>query len=243
MIKPSDFFDLTTLPEYLASIFSDAEFVWDALKNIQPHIKKLIPKGGKILGTVSDQAILVNMDTIFIGKNSYVEAGAYISGPAYIGEECQIRHGAYIRGDVITGSGCVLGHTSEFKNSILLPESNAPHFSYVGDLILGKKVNLGAGTKLSNLGILSEKDDLFQKRPTIKIKIPEISSELLDTELEKFGAILGDNAQTGCNVVTNPGCLIGKNTLIYPNISLAKGYWEANTIVKLRQELLVVEKR
>ena len=130
------------------------------------------------------------------------------------------------------GDRCVLGHASELKNSIMLNDAKAPHFAYVGDSILGNNVNLGAGTKLSNLSVACEKELSTGKRPTIKIVI---DAEEVDTDLAKLGAIIGDDAQTGCNAVTNPGTLIGKNSLVYANTSVSKGLIPENSIVKLRQ--------
>jgi NDP-sugar pyrophosphorylase family protein len=151
-----------------------------------------------------------------------------------------VRHGAYVRENVALLPGSGLGHASEAKNSLFLPGAHAPHFNYVGDSILGRHVNLGAGTKLSNLGILSEKDRLSGRRPTIKLFI---EGEMYDTGLAKLGAIMGDGAQTGCNSVLNPGCLIGPRTLVYANLSLRKGYHPADSIIKLRQNVRRVSRK
>lgn len=237
MLAPTDFFDLENLTEPLASLFNDVNIVWEALNKIGDRLEEVFPRQAAIVGHVENGAYLVNKESIYLGSGTYVEAGAYIEGPAYIGSECQIRHGAYIRGNVIAGDGCVLGHTSEFKNCILLPESTVPHFAYVGDSIIGRRVNLGAGTKLSNLSVLSSKERATGQRQTIRIRIPEMSENPIDTGLTKLGAILGDDVQTGCNVVTNPGSLVGKGTIIYANVSLPKGYWTGSQIIKLRQTL------
>ncbi len=148
-----------------------------------------------------------------------------------------MRHGAYVRENVILLDGAILGHASEAKHALFLPNAHAPHFAYVGDSILGQGVNLGAGTKLSNLGILSAKDPLTGKRPTIKLTIDDRE---YDTGLTKFGAILGDGVQTGCNAVLNPGCIVGPGTLVYANTSLRKGYHPAGSIIKLRQNVRVM---
>ena len=111
---------------------------------------------------------------------------------------------------------------------------DSPHFAYVGDSILGNRVNLGAGTKLSNLALTSLKDPGTGKRTTIRL---EVNGQMVDTGLAKMGAIMGDDAQTGCNSVLNPGCVIGPRTLIYANISLRKGYYLPDTIIKLDQAL------
>jgi bifunctional N-acetylglucosamine-1-phosphate-uridyltransferase/glucosamine-1-phosphate-acetyltransferase GlmU-like protein len=148
-----------------------------------------------------------------------------------------VRHGAYVRENVILLADSILGHASEAKNALFLPGAAAPHFAYVGDSILGHRVNLGAGTKLSNLGILSAKDGATGKRPTIRLTVGD---QEYDTGLSKFGAILGDDVQTGCNAVLNPGCIVGPRTLIYANMSLRKGYHPADAIIKLRQNVRVM---
>jgi len=130
-------------------------------------------------------------------------------------------------------SGSVLGHASEAKNAIFLPGAHAPHFNYIGDSILGHRTNLGAGTKLSNLTLVSERDPLTKKRPTIRLTV---EGRVIDTGLEKLGAIIGDDVQTGCNSVMNPGCLIGPRTLVYANVSLRKGFYPADSIIKLHQD-------
>jgi len=177
---------------------------------------------------------------IVIGPGTVVEPGAYIVGPTLIGANCKIAQGAYIRGNAIIGAGSVVGHATEVKNSIFLPGAHAPHFNYVGDSILGRGVNLGAGTKLSNLTVVSVKDAATGKRPTIHLSI---DGESYDTGLAKLGAILGDDVQTGCNSVLNPGVLIGPRTLVYPNLSLPKGYYPADAIIKLRQAVEIVERK
>jgi NDP-sugar pyrophosphorylase family protein len=177
---------------------------------------------------------------VHISEGTIVEPGAYIVGPTYIGRNCEIRHNAYIRGSVLIGDECVIGNSTEIKHSVLLDGSAAPHFNYVGDSILGSGVNLGAGTKLSNLPIVSEKAP-NGKRPTIFIPLSDGKS--IDTGLPKLGAILGDGVQTGCNSVLNPGCIVGRNSWIYPNISLPKGAYPPDTIIKLKQDIQSIKKR
>ena len=239
MLTPEDFFDLSLFEHN--ELFEGLEFVWQVLPHIEAYLGRvighLVQPG--IHGRVEEGATLVNKDAIFIGEGTTVESGAYIAGPAIIGKACEIRQGAYIRGNVVIGDSCVIGHASELKTAVMFNGSHAPHFAYVGDSVLGNRVNLGAGTKLSNLSLSSEKDPKTGKRPTLQI---EIEGKVYDTGLSKFGCILGDEAQTGCNVVTNPGCLIGKRTLVYSNISLRKGYYPPNRIVKLWQTLDIVER-
>jgi len=236
MLKPSDFFELNDA--LTSSIFADCEFVWQALARIAGSVAALVGAEQTILGDVMPGAYLSDRP-IYVAEGARVEPGAYVHGPAYIGPGAVVRHGAFVRENVILLEGAILGHASEAKNSLFLPHAAAPHFNYVGDSILGRHVNLGAGTKLSNLGILSEKDAATGKRPSI---ILTIDNQTYDTGLAKMGAIMGDGAQTGCNSVLNPGCLVGKNTLIYANVSLRKGYHPPDSIIKLRQTIRRIDK-
>jgi len=236
MLQPADFFDLTE--PLIDSFFEGCDFVWEAIPTIGRHVERLTKGEQVILGEVMPGAYLSDRP-IFIGHQAVIEPGAYIIGPAYIGDGVVVRHGSLVRENVVMLEGSGLGHSSEAKNSLFLPGAHAPHFNYVGDSILGKHVNLGAGTKLSNLGILSEKDRLSGNRPSI---IMHIRDEMFDTGLTKFGAILGDSVQTGCNAVLNPGCLVGPRTLIYANLSLRKGYHPPDSVIKLRQNTRVVSR-
>lgn len=241
MLSPQDFFDLDNFE--FRVVFEGSKYVWDALSSVGRFALEYIMNvdgGETIKGTVMKGAHVDDKDAVVIGEGTVIEPGAFVQGPAIIGKNCQIRHGAYIRGHVVIGNNCIIGHSSELKNTIMLDTAQCPHFAYVGDSILGRRVNLGAGTKLSNLPVVSVKDMATGKRPSVKIVIDGIE---YDTGLSKFGAILGDGSQTGCNVVTNPGCLIGKNTLIYPNVSLRKGYYPANKIIKMQQELISVDRK
>ncbi len=241
MLRPEDFFDLEGFE--FRGVFDDCEHVWEALlrngRFALEYIMSVDPEN-MIRGNVMTGAYIDDRDAVVIGEGTVVEPGAFIMGPAIIGRNCQVRHGAYIRGDVIVGNDCIVGHASELKNCIMLDTAQCPHFAYVGDSILGRNVNLGAGTKLSNVPVLSVKDPKTGKRPTVKLTIRGTE---YDTGLPKFGAVVGDGCQIGCNVVTNPGCLIGKNTLIYPSVSLKKGYYPPNMIIKLTQEIIEVERR
>lgn len=238
MTDPTDFFDLTRFEH--RDLWRPGDRVWDGLKRLQAYLESLVPPGTlDIQGAVSRGATLHGTG-IRIGPGTVVEDGAYIAGPALIGSDCRIRHGAYLRGGVIAGNGCVIGHSSEVKGAILLDRSNAPHFAYVGDSILGQRANLGAGTKLSNLTLVSARSPETGRRPTLRIRIDD---RTYDTGLAKLGAILGDDVQTGCNCVTHPGCLVGPRTLIYANVALRKGYTPADSLVKLNQATTVVTRR
>ncbi|RME49648.1 MAG: glucose-1-phosphate thymidylyltransferase [Chloroflexi bacterium] len=237
-LAPQAFFELQGFA--CADIFEGSAYVWEVLARIGSYLRERIEgRGHEIHGCVLPGAHLAAGD-ILIGPGTVVEPGAYIAGPTIIGANCEIRQGAYIRGNVILGDGTVVGHATEVKNSILLPEAAAPHFNYVGDSILGRHVNLGAGTKLSNLTVVSVKDPVTGRRPTLKVAVDGVT---YDTGLAKLGAILGDHVQTGCNSVLNPGVLIGPRTLVYANASLPKGYYPADSIIKLRQTFETVERR
>ena len=230
MLSPTNFFNLSTFAH--CTVFEDVDNVWEPLASLDTYLTSWFQKHDPSLANVSVAQTARIYGDVSIGAGSVIEDGVCIMGPTIIGENCEIRQGAYIRGDCLMGDRCVLGHASELKNSIMLNDAKAPHFAYVGDSILGNNVNLGAGTKLSNLSVASEKELSTGKRPTIKIVI---DAEEVDTDLAKLGAIIGDDAQTGCNAVTNPGTLIGKNSLVYANTSVSKGLIPENSIVKLRQ--------
>lgn len=234
MLRPADFFDLND--HQTASLFKDCVYVWQALTWLEIHLERLIKDTRTILGNVMEGAF-VSDRAVHIAPGARIEPGAFVLGPAYIGEGAVVRHGAFVRENVIMLPGSILGHASEVKHSILLPRAHAPHFNYIGDSVLGHRTNLGAGTKLSNLTLVSTKDPITGKRPTLLLNIDGVE---YDTGLTKLGAILGDDAQTGCNAVLNPGCLIGRNTLVYANTSLPKGYYPPDSIVKLRQVTEIV---
>lgn len=237
MLTPQDFFDLSD-PE-LNALFQDCDFVWDIIKQLKQLVSDRVGQNQTILGTVMHGAHISDRP-IFVGEGAIIEPGAYIHGPAYIASGATVRHGAFVRENVMLFPGSIVGHATEIKNSLLFPNAHAPHFAYVGDSVLGHNTNLGAGTKLSNLTLVSEKDRTSGKRPTIKL---EIEKDVYDTGLAKLGTILGDGSQTGCNSVLNPGCLIGKRSLVYANMSLRKGYYPPNSIIKLRQTTSILPRR
>ncbi|MDJ0622626.1 MAG: hypothetical protein QNJ17_06655 [Desulfocapsaceae bacterium] len=159
-------------------------------------------------------------DRLNIGKGVLIESGAMIKSPAIIGDFTEIRQSAYLRGYVLTGKGCVLGHATEIKHAIFLDNAKAGHFNYIGDSILGNNTNLGAGTKLANLRFIGGN------------VIIDKEGENLDTGRHKLGAILGDDSQTGCNSVTNPGVLLAKNTFVMPNTTVRSGYHKPGTFIR-----------
>lgn len=169
---------------------------------------------------------------MYIDETASIAPGAFVEAPAYLGPGVVVRHGAYIRQDCILLDGSLLGHASEAKGALFLPEAKAPHFAYVGDSVLGHRVNLGAGTKLSNVSISNP-------RRNIHVIVDDVS---VDTGLRKLGAVLGDDVQIGCNAVLSPGTFLGANSIVYPNTSVPKGFHGANTIIKLRQTLQAVDR-
>lgn len=203
-LSPLTFFDLNGYAH--ANLFTKCTYVWEALANIERYLDAYAL--GKIEADIPSHAYLIDSELITIGRDSVVEPGAYIQGPCVLGRGCTVRHGAYIRGNVIVGDGCVIGHDTEMKGSVMLNGAHAAHFAYVGDSILGKGVNLGAGTILANLR--------FDRKP-VTVRHGE---KLYETGLKKFGAILGDGAQTGCNAVTNPGTLFAKGAICRPCINV-----------------------
>lgn len=203
----NSFFNLEEYP--WIEVFEGSVYSWDPLKNLSAFLANA--PLGKIEVELPPGVHLVNPELISIGKGTVVEPGAYIRGPCLIGTNCEVRHGAYIRGSVVVGNGCVIGHDTEIKRSILLNGVCAGHFNYVGDSILGNRVNLGAGVKCANLRLDHSSISIFYH------------GQKTDTGLAKLGAIIGDNAQLGCNAVTNPGTLIGKGAFCHPCLAVG-GY-------------------
>mgnify|MGYP001050763903 FL=1 len=157
---------------------------------------------------------------IDFGRGVLVEPGALIREPAIIGDYSEVRQGAYMRGYCLVGQRCVVGHTTEVKHAIFLDGAKAGHFAYVGDSILGREVNLGAGTKLANFRFLPGE---------VRVRTPD---GLLASGLRKFGAIFGDRVQTGCNSVTSPGALVGPDGIIMPNTTVPSGYHPARCMLR-----------
>jgi len=207
-------------------LFEDQQFVWNALKQIASYLQfRLKPA---VLGELIGRPFISS--NVFVGRGSVVEQGAVLKGPAWIGENCQIRSGCYVRENVVVGNGVVMGNSCEFKNSIIFDEAQVPHFSYVGDSILGYKAHLGAGVILSN----------------VKLDHGEIAVAAeggnIATGLTKFGAIVGDRTEIGCNAVINPGSILGRDCLIYPTVNF-RGVLPDGSVAKLRQELQILERR
>ena len=171
--------------------------------------------GVQIDGEVAPSSVLEGR--VYVAKGAKVEPHAYVKGPAYIGPGAEVRHAAYIRGNVYVGPEAVVGHTTEVKGAVFFDGAKAGHFAYVGDSLLGRDVNLGAGTKLANLRLAN--DEVLIKDP--------LSGKALATGLRKFGSIVSDLAQTGCNAVLSPGSILMPGTCVLPCVhfrgTLTKG--------------------
>lgn len=220
-----DLFDLAHTEH--AALFQGVQRPWEVLKRLGSYINEHVRPGA---GGADVSAAAHVGPNVFIGEGTVVEPGAMILGPAIIGSGCRIRHGAYIRENVIVGNGCVVGNSVELKHSVLLDNCQVPHFNYVGDSILGYKAHLGAGAIVSNVKLNNE---------TVLV---DFDGSPIDTGLRKFGALIGDCAEVGCNAVLNPGSILGRGSLVYPTLSW-KGILPANMIAKLRSEVQVVVRR
>ena len=171
--------------------------------------------GPTVKGRVAASAVLEGR--VYVGEGAVIEPSAFVKGPCYIGRDAQVRHAAYIRGSVYVGPGAVVGHTTEVKGAVFFDGAKAGHFAYVGDSILGRNVNLGAGTKLANLKLRGDE---------VSIKHP-VTGQRLSTGLKKLGALMGDDSQTGCNAVLSPGSVLMPGTAVLPCVhyhgTLTKG--------------------
>ncbi len=214
--------ELYTLDETIAKdIFQGKTYPWEVL----PLIGEFILELGK---TLSEEEYEKRGENVWIARDARVAPTASINGPAIIGKGAEVRQCAFIRGNAIVGEGAVVGNSTELKNVILFNKVQVPHYNYVGDSILGYKAHMGAGSITSN--VKSDK----------KLVIVKGASAWIETGLKKFGAMLGDGVEVGCNSVLNPGTVVGPWTNIYP-LSCVRGVVPAHSIFKRPGE--VVEKR
>lgn len=211
--------ELYTLEETIAGeIFEGVTYPWEVLSKIGGFIVAL---GNRL----PEERYEKRGDNVWIARSANVYPSACINGPAIIDEEAQIRHCAFIRGNAIVGKGAVVGNSTELKNVILFNKVQVPHYNYVGDSILGYKAHMGAGSITSN--VKSDKT----------LVVVRAGEESLETGLKKFGAMVGDYVEVGCNSVLNPGTVIGKETNIYPT-SMVRGFIPAGTIYKRQGEIV-----
>jgi NDP-sugar pyrophosphorylase family protein len=223
MFKPADLFDLAQTGH--AALFDGRGQAWEALKKLKACLDDNVRPVDR--GRFSGRVLIG--PNVFIGENTVIEDGVVIKGPAIIGANCEIRHNAYIREYVVIGDECVVGNACEIKHSLLFNGCHVPHFNYVGDSILGHRAHLGAGVKISNVKLAPG---------TVRV---EVEGAWVDTGLRKFGALVGDRAEIGCNSVLNPGSIIGRDAVIYPNTSW-RGFLPADHIAKNKAPVEVIRR-
>ncbi|MDO4499921.1 MAG: UDP-N-acetylglucosamine pyrophosphorylase [Erysipelotrichaceae bacterium] len=211
MYKTTDLLDLshTIAKDYLANF----EYPWQALKGIKELILELGP-------TLNKDEYTEVSENVWVHKTAKVFPSAYLGAPCIIGANTEVRHCAFIRGSALVGENCVVGNSVELKNVILFDNVQTPHYNYVGDSILGYKSHMGAGSITSNV-----------KSDKTLVVVKNFDGEKIETGLKKFGAILGDNVEVGCNSVLNPGTVIGRSSNVYP-VSRVRGVVKANSIFK-----------
>lgn len=204
-----------------AALFQDAQYPWEVLGKIKDFIVELG-------NSLPEERFEKRGENIWVAKSARVAPTACLNGPCIVDEDAEIRHCAFVRGSAIIGKGAVVGNSTELKNVILFNKVQVPHYNYVGDSILGFKAHMGAGSITSNV-----KSD----KTLVVVKSKE---EEIETGLKKFGAMLGDHVEVGCNSVLCPGTVIGRNTNVYP-LSRVRGFVQSGSIYKNQGE--VVEKR
>ncbi len=211
--------NLLNLNETIANkIFENVTYPWEVINKISEFIIEL--------GETLDKNIYEEKaPNVWVAKSAEIAPTAFIGGPCIIDENAKIRHSAFIRENAIVGKNVVVGNSTELKNVIIFNNSEVPHYNYVGDSILGYKSHMGAGSIISNLK--SDKSNVSVKYNDKKI----------ETNLRKFGAILGDNVEVGCSSVLNPGSIIGRKTNIYP-LSSVRGFIGSNKIYKNQNEIV-----
>ena len=214
--------DLYNMNETIAAeLFDGLTYPWEALPKIGEFIKKL----GETLDPEEYDKV---GEDVWIAKSANVFPSAYVHGPAIIGKDAEVRHCAFIRGNAIVGEGAVVGNSTELKNVILFNKVQVPHYNYVGDSILGFKAHMGAGSITSN--VKSDK----------KLVVVHTGEGNIETGLKKFGAMLGDCVEVGCNSVLNPGTVLGPNVNVYPTSSV-RGYVPAAHIFKTQDQFVKKE--
>ena len=209
MLKTTDLYELDR--SAAGAYLSNFEYPWQALKGI----KDLILELGSRLGDDYKEIA----PSVWVHQTAVVAPTAYLGAPCIIGAGTEVRHCAFVRGSALVGKNCVVGNSVELKNVILFDNVQVPHYNYVGDSILGYKAHMGAGSVTSN--VKSDKTLVTVKN----------GAEILETGLKKFGAMLGDRVEVGCNSVLNPGTVIGRDSNVYPT-SCVRGMVEANSIWK-----------
>jgi acetyltransferase-like isoleucine patch superfamily enzyme len=232
---------------WVEGLFRGTTRVWEGLPRIAVYIDKVLAEWGRSSGKVprglavhpgmltaeapvelKDDLSLPDL-RILILAGAFLEPGVLIKAGAVIGSGVEVRQGAYLRGDVILADGAIVGHVTEVKNAVFLAGAEAGHFAYVGDSLLGRHVNLGAGTKLANLQLRTPEQKAGREKYSVAL---DQDGERIDTGLRKLGAVLGDEVEIGCNTVTSPGTFVGPRTWIYSTTTVRKGFYPADAIIR-----------
>ena len=210
MLRTKELYDLSHTAA--APLLENTQYPWEALSQLGDYIVEL----GKTLpaGEYEQRG-----EDVWIHKTAKIYPNNYIAGPCIIGPETEVRPGAFIRGKALVGARCVVGNSTELKNVILFDNVQVPHYNYVGDSILGYKSHMGAGAVTSNVK---------QDKTPVTVQVGYLRVE---TGLKKFGAMLGDNVEVGCNSVLNPGTVVGRGSRVYP-LSMVRGFLPAGQIHK-----------
>jgi len=264
-VHPDSFFKIDK-SSIFSGLFKDVEFVWNGLDQLTETIETFfhqsredsdLPSEFEIRNWTNREGfqeqilfaksgfqvkedLYISKFGLALGKGTVVEPTALIKPPLIVGRHTEIRQGAYIRGNVIIGDYCTVGHASEVKTSVFMDHTEAGHFAYVGDSILGRCVNLGAGTKLANLPFRTlEQKEKIQFEPFDL----NIGGEKLHAGKTKLGAILGDGVETGCNSTLAPGTFIGPDSWVFPCIFVRGGYYNARSFLKLDSKVVNLTRR
>ena len=206
-----------------APLLEEVEYPWEALPKIGDFILALG-------ATLSPEEYEQRGENVWIHKTAKIYPNNFIAGPCIIGPETEVRPGAFIRGKALVGSRCVVGNSTELKNVILFDNVQVPHYNYVGDSILGYKSHMGAGAVTSNVK---------QDKTPVTVRV---GWRKVETGLKKFGAMLGDHVEVGCNSVLNPGTVVGRNSRVYP-LSMVRGFLPEGMIHKNNGEIVPQQKQ
>ncbi len=234
------------LREFPHPTLFEVPHAWEAVGLLEGFVQNLVnaadvpPPPGDALrveeGLVVSEGLFVCRERcavpsvgLLVEEGARVEPGVVIKGPSVLCAGAQVRHGAYLRGGCLIGPNAVVGHATEVKNSVFLNGAQAGHFAYVGDSVLGAEANLGAGVKLANLAFRTEEE---KRAHSAKSVVLRIEGAQYDTGLSKLGALVGDDAEIGCNAVTSPGVLLGPGCWVAPNATVSKGAYPARTLIR-----------
>lgn len=209
------------IPPLLLPLFDGVEYPWEILPKIKAYVTELVENGIEGYREIADG--------VLAPEDVHIYQSVVIEPPAIIGHGTVLRPGAFIRGSVIISNGCVIGNSTEIKNAVLMDRAAVPHYNYIGDSVLGCGAHLGAGAICSNL-----------KNDGKNITVHGVRA--YETNLRKFGAIIGDCANVGCGCVLNPGCVIGRGTNVYPNLTL-RGVFPQSSVVKSNTCITPIEDR